>query len=132
VIILANFLAGIAAVLSMVLTLMIWILVIRALISWVNPDPFNPIVRFLTSVTDPLLIPLRRRIPLAAGAFDFSPIVLLLILVFLQYFLVETLKDYADQLRRKSMTSQLQLPQKLGNLSAVNRIYIKDLKELKA
>ena len=126
-IIFANFLAGIAVVLDMVLQLMVWILVIRALISWVNPDPFNPIVRFLTSVTDPLLVPLRRRIPLVAGAFDFSPIVLLLFLVFLQYFLVGTLKDYVGQIRRSAGSAQLHLSPELGNLSAENQPTIRFL-----
>ena len=74
------------------------IVVIRALISWVNPDPYNPIVRFLSATTDPMLEPIRQRLP-NTGMFDLSPIVLLLLLLFGQYFLVASLLDYSNQLR---------------------------------
>ena len=51
-----------------------WIIVIRALLSWVNPDPWNPIVRFLYQVTEPVLRPIRQRLP--AAGIDFSPLVI--------------------------------------------------------
>ena len=103
--ILANLLRGIGVVLDSVLGLMIIIVIARAVISWVNPDPFNPIVRFLTSATDPLLRPIRRFVPLVGGGIDLSPILLLLLLVFLRVFLVQTVIDYADSLRLSSMHS---------------------------
>jgi YggT family protein len=75
-----------------------WIIIIRALISWVNPDPYNPIVRFLYQITEPVLYPIRRRLPFMGGI-DLSPIVVLLIIVFLQAFLVKTLSELAVRLK---------------------------------
>ncbi len=96
----SNILQGIAVVLDMVLSIMIFIVIARAVISWVNPDPYNPIVRFLTSSTEPLLKPLRRFIPLIGGGIDITPIVLLLLLYFVKVALVQTLHDYSGQMRR--------------------------------
>jgi YggT family protein len=62
----------------------VWVLIIRAVISWVSPDPYNPIVRALYSITEPVLSFLRRRFPLMAGSIDFSPMVAILIVWFLQ------------------------------------------------
>lgn len=62
----------------------IWVLIIRAVLSWVNPDPYNPIVRALYSITEPVLSFLRRKFPLMAGSIDFSPMVAILVLWFLQ------------------------------------------------
>lgn len=98
-IILANVLWGIGAVLGMLLSMMVFIVIARAIISWVSPDPYNPIVRFLHASTDPLLRPLRRYIPLVGGGIDITPIVLLLILYFLKIALVQTILDYAAQLK---------------------------------
>lgn len=98
-IILGNVLYGIATVLDMLLTMVVFLVIARAVISWVNPDPFNPVVRFLNSSTDPLLRPLRRVIPLIGGAIDITPIVLLLILYFLKAALVNTLIDYSQLLK---------------------------------
>lgn len=75
----------------------IWIIIIRALLSWVNPDPWNPIVRFLYRVTEPVLRPIRRRLPWQTGI-DFSPILVILALVFLQRFLVPVLVQAAYRL----------------------------------
>jgi YggT family protein len=68
-------------------------------ISWVNPDPHNPIVRFLYSVTEPVLYRLRRALPLYAGGIDFSPILVFVAILFLQRFLVQSLYDLARSLR---------------------------------
>ncbi len=97
--VIGNFLAAVASVLSMLLSAYMWIIVIRALISWVNPDPYNPIVRFLHSATDPLLYRVRRMIPLSFGGIDFSPILVIAAIVFLQTFLVQSLIDLARALR---------------------------------
>jgi len=97
--ILGNFIGAMATVLDMLLTLFMWVIIIRALLSWVNPDPYNPIVRALHQITDPALYQVRRYLPVSAGGIDFSPILVLLAIIFLQSFLVQTLKDIAMQLR---------------------------------
>ncbi len=96
--ILANFLKAIAAVLDVALTIYMWVIVIRALISWVNPDPYNPIVRFLYAITEPVLYRIRRYLPVVFGGFDLSPIVVILGIIFLQKFLVSTLYQVAYRL----------------------------------
>jgi len=95
----SNFLIGVAKVLDIVLTLYMWVIIARAVISWVNPDPYNPIVRFLHSVTEPVLYPIRRRLPLGLGGIDFSPILVILAVIFLQAFVVRSLLDLAYGLR---------------------------------
>lgn len=104
-IILANVLTGIATVLDMLLGMVIFLVIARAVISWVSPDPYNPLVRFLNSSTDPLLRPLRRYIPLIGGGIDITPIVLLLILYFLKAALVNTLVDYAFKIKHDALLS---------------------------
>lgn len=94
-----NFLSGVAYVLDTVLFLYMWIIIIRAVISWVNPDPWNPIVQILHRLTDPVLLTIRRRIPFAiAGGMDLSPIIAILIIYFLQIAVVGSMKDLAMQL----------------------------------
>ncbi|MBI1993277.1 MAG: YggT family protein [Deltaproteobacteria bacterium] len=95
----ANFLIALAQVVDYLLWAYMWIVVARAVISWVNPDPYNPIVRFLHSVTDPLFYRIRRILPLYAGGIDFSPIVVFIAIIFLQRFLVQSLYDLARSLR---------------------------------
>ncbi len=96
----ANFLDAVAYVLNMALGIYMWLVIARAVISWVNPDPFNPIVRFLYNVTEPVMSFLRRRLPLFYGGVDLSPLLVILIIVFSQYFVVGTLSDLARMLRR--------------------------------
>lgn len=95
----SNLLSAIAQVLSVALTLYMWIIIIRALLSWVNPDPYNPIVQFLYSITEPLLYRVRRYLPMSNMGLDFAPIVIILAIMFLQTFLVQSLGDIAMQLR---------------------------------
>jgi YggT family protein len=90
-----NLLFAVARILDIALSAYMWILIIRAVLSWVNPDPYNPIVRGLYSITEPVLSWLRRRFPLMAGSVDFSPMVAILAILFLQYFLVKSLFDLA-------------------------------------
>ena len=97
--ILANLLEAFAAVVNVLLTLYMWIVIARAVISWVNPDPYNPIVRFLYSATEPVLYRLRRAFPLYAGGIDFSPILVFVAIMFLQRFLVQSLYDLARSVR---------------------------------
>lgn len=95
-----NVLSGVAYVLDTVLFLYMWVIIIRALISWVNPDPWNPIVQILHRLTDPLLFTIRRRIPFAiSGGIDLSPIIAILLIYFLQIAVVGSIKDLAIQLR---------------------------------
>lgn len=97
--VISNFLAALAAVLNMLLSAYMWIIIIRALISWVSPDPYNPIVQFLRSATDPLLYRVRRWLPVSFSGIDFSPIIVIAAIYFLQVFLVGSLRDLSYQLR---------------------------------
>ncbi len=97
--ILANLLIAVAQILQIVLWLYFWILIGRVVISWVRADPANPIVRFLYAATEPVLEPVRERLPVSAGGFDFSPVVVWLAVIFLQRFLVSSLYDLAYALR---------------------------------
>jgi YggT family protein len=89
--VLGNFLKAVAIVLNYVLTFYMWIVIARAVLSWVNPDPYNPIVRFIHNVTEPVLHRIRTRIPVNFGGIDFSPILVILAVVFLQNFVVNSL-----------------------------------------
>lgn len=76
-----------------------WVIIIRALLSWVSPDPHNPIVQFLYSVTEPVLARVRQLIPISGMGIDFSPIIVILAIIFLQSFLVTSLQRFAMQLQ---------------------------------
>lgn len=93
--VIGNFLAAIAKILDIALTLYMWIIIARAVVSWVNPDPHNPIIRFLNTVTEPVLYRVRRLLPISFGGIDFSPIIVLLAIVFVQSFLVRSLAEMA-------------------------------------
>lgn len=93
--VIANFLNALATLIDFVLSAYMWVIIGRAIISWVNADPYNPIVRFLYDVTDPLLSRIRKVVPVVAGGIDLSPMVLILAIIFLQSFLVPTLKHMA-------------------------------------
>ncbi len=94
----SNLLAAVAKVLDIALTIFMWIIIARAILSWVSPDPYNPIVRFIHNVTEPVLYQVRRRIPLNLGGMDFSPIIILLAVIFLQQFVVQSLYEFAISL----------------------------------
>jgi YggT family protein len=94
-----NFVLALARVLEIAITAYIWIIIARALLSWVSPDPYNPIVRFLYRVTEPVLRPIRYRLPTLSMGLDLSPLVLILVLTFLDWFLVSSLRDLALSLR---------------------------------
>jgi YggT family protein len=89
--ILGYFLVAVAKVLDFVLIFYMWIIVARAILSWVSPDPFNPIVRFIHNFTEPVLYPIRSKIPVSYGGMDFSPIIVFLGIIFLRTFVVNTL-----------------------------------------
>ena len=96
--ILGNFIAAIAKLVNFVFDAYIIIIFARAVISWVNADPYNPIVRFLIQATDPLLSRIRRYVP-SLGGLDISPLILILAIMFLQSLLVPTLQQIAINLR---------------------------------
>lgn len=92
------FIIALARILDLAFNLYIFVVIARALVSWVNPDPYNPIVRFLHNATDPVLYRIRRLIPFQMGNIDFSPIILLLALSVLQQVLVNFLVRLANSL----------------------------------
>ncbi len=86
-----NILNGIAQVLDILLSVYMWVIIIRALLSWVNPDPYNPIVRILTRMTEPVLRPVRKLVPPHRLGLDFSPFIVILVIIFLRSALIQTL-----------------------------------------
>ncbi|MCM8756559.1 MAG: YggT family protein [Candidatus Omnitrophica bacterium] len=98
--ILANFLGAFANILDIGLTIFYWLIIIRAIISWVNPDPYNPLVQFLYKTTEPILSYIRRYLPLDFRfGIDISPLIAILLIIFLKSFLVKTIIDVALRLR---------------------------------
>ena len=93
----SNFFISLARLLDLGLQIYSWLIVVRALLSWVSPDPFNPIVQFLQRATEPVLAPIRRFLP--SMAIDISPIIAYFIIVFLRSFLVQTLFDIGFAMR---------------------------------
>lgn len=96
--IVGNFLIAAGIILRWAVNIYMWMIIIRALISWVNPDPYNPIVLFLRKSTDPVLEPLRRKIP-SFGGIDFTPVIAIFILVFVNRFLVDSIIELGLRLR---------------------------------
>ena len=97
----ANFILATANVLGILLTAYFWVIMARALVSWVNPDPFNPIVQILQKITEPVLAPIRNRLfrwQFNLGI-DFSPFIVILIIIFLEKFLINSLVDLAYRLK---------------------------------
>ncbi len=92
-----DFFVSVATVLDYLLGLYKWIVIIAALISWVNPDPYNPIVRFLYAVTEPVLRPIRRLIGYRLGPVDISPVIVIIVIIFLQSFLVRVIIKIGQQ-----------------------------------
>ena len=90
-----NVLQAIATILDTILWIYMWVIIIRALISWVNPDPWNPIVQFLERMTEPVLSKIRRRVGMLGLGIDLSPIIAILIIMFFQIAVVASLKDLA-------------------------------------
>ena len=93
--ILANFFEAIAVVLDYGLTFYMWIVVAGAVLSWVSPDPYNPIVRFINMATEPVFYQIRKRLPVNFGGLDISPVIVILAIIFLQTFVVNSLHGLA-------------------------------------
>jgi YggT family protein len=92
--ILANFIKAVAVVLDMALTLYLFVVIARAILSWVSPDPYNPIVRFIHNATEPVLSRVRSKIPYLGGL-DISPLVVIAVIYFLRIFVVGSLHQMA-------------------------------------
>lgn len=99
----ANLIIAIGKLLGAVLYFFQMMVIVSAVLSWVSADPYNPLVRFINSSVDPLLRPIRRYIPSTFGRVDFSPLILLLVLLFLQGFLVQSILDVGMQLRMQAL-----------------------------
>ena len=101
-ILLANILSGLGQALHVLIWYFIIVVTIRAVISWANPDPMNPMVRFLAASTDPVLLPMRRFIP-NLGPVDITPLIFFAFLIFLDAALVGSLLEYSIALRREAL-----------------------------
>ena len=97
--VLGNFVYTLANLIELVLNAYLIIVIARAVLSWVNPDPDNPIVRFIHRVTEPVLRPIRDRLPTVAMGLDLSPVVVLLALKVAEWVVVDNLRDLALSLR---------------------------------
>lgn len=97
--IIGNLLGATAKILDIALGIYMWVIIIRALLSWVNPDPYNPIVQFLYSITEPVMNKVRQLVPMSGIGIDFSPIIVILGIIFLQEFVVKSLGMFAIQLQ---------------------------------
>ncbi len=97
--VLGNFFQALALVFEYLIQILWWLIVIRALLSWVNPDPGNPIVQFIERTTEPVLFPFRQLIPSYKIGLDLSPLFALLFLYFLKIFLIQTLLGLAARFR---------------------------------
>jgi YggT family protein len=94
-----NLITALAKIIEIAFTLYMWIIIFRAIISWVNPDPYNKLVIFLCRATEPVLRPVRRMWPLRNLGIDLSPVVVILAILFLQFFLVESMMQWARNLQ---------------------------------
>jgi len=94
-----NLFIAAAKVLDAVINMLYWLIIVRAVISWFSPDPYNFLVQLLYKITEPVLRPFRRLVPAYNIGIDISPILAILALIFLQYFLVNTLYQFGGMLR---------------------------------
>lgn len=95
----ANTLSAVAVVLGALLKVYFWVVVISAILSWVRPDPYNPIVRTLRTLTEPVYFRVRKVLPFTyTSGIDFSPLVVLLIIELVDRILVNSMLHYAKTL----------------------------------
>ena len=97
--IIANLVLAVAQIVDIILSVYVWVVIIAALLSWVSPDPYNPIVRFLYSVTEPVFRPIRRRIGFRLGPIDISPMIVILAIMFIRKFLISSLIEFGYKLK---------------------------------
>ncbi|MCK5783310.1 MAG: YggT family protein [Desulfobacterales bacterium] len=97
--IISNFLEAVAVLIDYALNIFMWIIIIRAVLSWVSPDPYNPIVRFIHNATEPILYKIREKLPVSGiGGIDLSPVIVILLIILLQKFIVGSLYGLARAL----------------------------------
>jgi YggT family protein len=94
-----DFLHAVAVVIDMLLSAYMWVVVARAVLSWVRPDPYNPIVRFINGLVDPVTYRISRVIPTRIGMVDISPLILIALIWFARSFLVRVIMDMGARLR---------------------------------
>jgi YggT family protein len=97
VFVLGNLLTASAKVLDIIIPLLYWLIIIRAVLSWFSPDPYNTLVQILYKATEPILSPFRRIISAYNIGIDISPVLAIVALVFLRYFLVNTLNQLGQR-----------------------------------
>jgi len=98
-----NLLLGVAKILDLLLNAYMWIIIISALISWVNPDPYNPIVKFLRGITEPVYRPIRRFLGGRLGMIDFSPLIVIVVIIFIKTVFITSLIEFAYKLKTGGM-----------------------------
>jgi YggT family protein len=91
-------LMAVANIINLVLWAFMWIVIARAILSWVSPDPYNPIVRFIHNVTEPVLHQIRTRVPVNFGGIDLSPIIVILVIYLIQNWIIKSLMVYSRSL----------------------------------
>ena len=97
--VLGNIVFAVARVLDTLLSLYFWIVILAAILSWVRPDPYNPVVRTLTALTEPVLYRIRKYLPFTyINGLDLSPIVVLIVIQLVQSIVVRTLFQFAAML----------------------------------
>ncbi|OPY72573.1 MAG: YGGT family protein [Syntrophorhabdus sp. PtaU1.Bin050] len=94
-----NLFSGIAYVLDIVLNVYFWVILARAILSWIRPDPYNPIVRIICGLVDPVTYRISKIIPTRIGMIDVAPFLLMLLIIFLQRFLVRSLFDLGARIQ---------------------------------
>lgn len=97
--IIGNFIIAIASIIDFALGIYKWIIIIAAVVSWVNPDPYNPIVRLLYRATEPVLRPVRNLIGARLGPIDLSPLIVILVIIFIQMFVLKSLLELGYKLK---------------------------------
>jgi YggT family protein len=97
--VLGNFIHGIAVVVKMLLEVYLWVVIIRTVLSWIRPNPYNPLVRIIYGIVDPVTYRISRILPTRIGMFDVAPFLIIIIIIFLQHFVVNSLLDLGMRLR---------------------------------
>jgi YggT family protein len=97
-IVLSTFLLAFAQILDTIVNIYIWVIIINSLISWVRPDPYNPIVQILNRLSEPAYNFIRRFIPTVIGGIDLAPIIIILFLQFISLFFVKLVYTFASSL----------------------------------
>ncbi len=94
-----NILSATVEIVDTLLHLYMWTFIISAVLSWVRPDPYSPIVRFLYQITEPALRPIRRLIPMQGVGLDFSPVIVIFIIIFIRTAFIRSLAEIAMRMR---------------------------------